>query len=940
MRDPALKKAVVAYEDASARGDANATADFSAALAVTFNALLSERLMDAPAFRSFVEAGAIDALGDAPAGMSEADATAIFLKRANRELLQAAFPREIAQMRDRRLAVVFDAARKRDTAALCLSGGGIRSSTFALGIMQGFARHGLLGKFDYLSTVSGGGLSGGWLSAWMRRDGARAVHESLRTPGREKLQPEPEPVQGLRAFSHWLTPRAGAMSIDSWTVIATVVRNMLLNWLVLLPLLAGLVMLPRLFISVLALEAVPPDLHAPLLIGIAVGIGMLCMLASAAYIEWLRSSGDDLARGKRGAPTETRVLFCFLLPRALGSLILALSLFVADSWDAATDGSEIFNAATGTYFYMLIAGALLTVVMGFVRRNKQSFLSVLTHTLKTLISGFIGYVPPMVAVFAFQWPRGWFVTLAPAMFLFGTVLTSQLYTGLTSDEASDAEREWAARSNAWVMIISIAWMVASATILFGPHLIEGLWQKLTVIGVGGISSWITVALGNKTADNNGGKPSAADAARNAALSLAMPLVVACLIIGLAAANDGTLNLICVNSKASKRLNCNPPSEDSTSVPMLRYLAKSTGDALDAAESTFISGLDTDSSRVPRSAGGIDSVGARDARLIDASHKLTAAALAYDSITARLIRRSGDTTTAFEHTYDDDRDGVLSTFREFTARRAATIPGPKKLARLPRGSPELGPDMVAGVQLVLQTDTALKAGFVERGAAATAIAALADSVRKASSHHQPSENALWMGVLALMAALFALGVFFSFMINTNTFSLHAMWKARTVRSFLGTTRSAAARNPNPFTGFDSDDDVPLGDLWPAHVSTAEAANPGMRSEDIPPMHVLNVTLNLAAGRNLAWQQRKGESMTLTPLHAGAAFTGYRRMTPKPNAGAKPAPDEPGYGGAGRRHAGHGDGDLGSGRQSKRRRRNDGARRVSHDILQCAPRLVAR
>ena len=222
-------------------------------------------------------------------------------------------------MRDRRLAVVFEAARKCDTAALCLSGGGIRSSTFALGIMQGLARHELLGKFDYLSTVSGGGLSGGWLSAWMRRDGAKAVHEALRTPGREKMQPEPEPVQGLRGFSHWLTPRAGAMSIDSWTVIATVVRNMLLNWLVLLPLLAGLVMLPRLFVSVLALEAVPPALNAPLIVGIAVGLGMLCMLASAAYIEWLRSSGDDLARGKRGAPTETRVLFCFLLPRVLGS---------------------------------------------------------------------------------------------------------------------------------------------------------------------------------------------------------------------------------------------------------------------------------------------------------------------------------------------------------------------------------------------------------------------------------------------------------------------------------------------------------------------------------------------------------------------------------------------------------------------------------------------
>ena len=52
--------------------------------------------------------------------------------------------------------------------ALCLSGGGIRSATFALGIVQGLARNGLLDHFHYLSTVSGGGYLGSWLSAWIK----------------------------------------------------------------------------------------------------------------------------------------------------------------------------------------------------------------------------------------------------------------------------------------------------------------------------------------------------------------------------------------------------------------------------------------------------------------------------------------------------------------------------------------------------------------------------------------------------------------------------------------------------------------------------------------------------------------------------------------------------------------------------------------------------
>src|ERR1043166_3683228 len=47
-----------------------------------------------------------------------------------------------------------------DRSALCISGGGIRSASFALGVVQRLAEAGFLKKFDYLSTVSGGGYLG------------------------------------------------------------------------------------------------------------------------------------------------------------------------------------------------------------------------------------------------------------------------------------------------------------------------------------------------------------------------------------------------------------------------------------------------------------------------------------------------------------------------------------------------------------------------------------------------------------------------------------------------------------------------------------------------------------------------------------------------------------------------------------------------------------
>src|SRR5689334_13419309 len=61
-----------------------------------------------------------------------------------------------------RLAELFQKVhhQTKPFSALCISGGGIRSATFALGALQSMADHGLLSGFDYLSTVSGGGYIG------------------------------------------------------------------------------------------------------------------------------------------------------------------------------------------------------------------------------------------------------------------------------------------------------------------------------------------------------------------------------------------------------------------------------------------------------------------------------------------------------------------------------------------------------------------------------------------------------------------------------------------------------------------------------------------------------------------------------------------------------------------------------------------------------------
>jgi hypothetical protein len=68
---------------------------------------------------------------------------------------------------------------------LALSGGGIRSASFCLGVLQALVAGGILPKIDYLSTVSGGGYIGASLTWFLSRPpGEPATARPPRTPVR------------------------------------------------------------------------------------------------------------------------------------------------------------------------------------------------------------------------------------------------------------------------------------------------------------------------------------------------------------------------------------------------------------------------------------------------------------------------------------------------------------------------------------------------------------------------------------------------------------------------------------------------------------------------------------------------------------------------------------------------------------------------------------
>ncbi len=174
---------------------------------------------------------------------------------------------------------IYDWARDNELAGLCFSGGGIRSATFNLGILQGMAAKGWLLEFDYLSSVSGGGYIHSWLAAWLLRKSEqfrqkgmaqpqiaawkhvmmRLCPLSAEPPVADPQRVWPRQIQWLRRYSNYLTPRKGAFSGDTWSAVATWLRNVLLNQALLLLMFLALLCLPHLFAPATHLVPFTPD---------------------------------------------------------------------------------------------------------------------------------------------------------------------------------------------------------------------------------------------------------------------------------------------------------------------------------------------------------------------------------------------------------------------------------------------------------------------------------------------------------------------------------------------------------------------------------------------------------------------------------------------------------------------------------------------------------
>jgi len=435
-----------------------------------------------------------------------------------------------------RLAELFQKVHRqpRPFSALCISGGGIRSATFALGALQGMADRGFLGEFDYLSTVSGGGYIGGWLTAWIQRaKGMSNVAPKLKPKAPKPVPPEADPIQHLRDYNNYLTPKLGFLSTDTWTIAATVIRNMALNWLVLVPLLLFALMIPRLMVSLVALgdqvPTPPPFEWAWVMKATLFLVYALFSLAVFNTVRYLPAVG--------GVPhTQGHFLLFVLAP-----LVTSYALHCAYYWwspDVTTFWQEVVQGLIESF-----AGwfAFLLVYVAF--RNPKKCFRLLFGPI-TIAMFLVG-----VGVGVFCWillvkiypaasietPQ--FVALGPSMMLLGFALAGALFVGLTSSVLKDEDREWFSRAGGWLTLVILIWGGICSLVLILPELMFAapVWARSVVTFLGGASGWAASMAGlsdkSKAVQEQTG-PRTESWQMSLAVKLAPPVFVVLFFVGL------------------------------------------------------------------------------------------------------------------------------------------------------------------------------------------------------------------------------------------------------------------------------------------------------------------------------------------------------------------------------------------------------------------------
>ena len=653
---------------------------------------------------------------------------------------------------------------------LAFSGGGIRSATFNLGILQGLAEHDLLRRVDYLSTVSGGGYIGSWLHGFIKHH-----CDSDMTEATCRLSPTRKPVEGpsmedpiafLRKYSNYLAPSPGLFSADTWVIAAIWLRNVLLNQLILLPALA----IPMLVASLAVFGQikvteftnagwVSDTFHISAALLAAAGLVVAACGAALNLRPIVRrtlpeepSKGGPLPKAKdwfeagvnkglRRPLARLVVPLLFIVAAILGCADLGRgSVSVRALADPFGFGLGVIAAFAVPYFVLGSGGGFIKYFRAMHgRTNRSTARACLYLVLMSLAASALSFwLLHEVLALSREWAPWNRVAFVPVMVCLAVHAGVVLLVGLMGADYPDGAREWVARIGTGLTLVSAAWLALFAIAIWGPWAVAWSLAHYGMTTLTALAGWVaTTAFGVKA-----GRSASSGAVEPEAKPKSGQIVRVLVAVAPTVFMIGYLLLISVGVHTAV--------DALLGVPMTA-----------AADTPAVPGRLKVDVTVP------------------------------------------EATTPIEISVN--RSGGRSSLEQWLGKAGVFAGSYFNLYALP-----------------IATGAGWLTLFI----------------------------VVCGGVVALASRR----------ININEFSLHHFYKNRLVRCYLGASHGRN-RQPNPLTGFDPADDFPLSVLRSDEGDTPEAC------KYTGPYPIVNTTLNLNVGAELAQQERKGASFVFTPGYCG-------------------------------------------------------------------------
>lgn len=231
-----------------------------------------------------------------------------------------------------------------DVVGLTMSGGGIRSAAFSLGVSQALDAADVFKHVDYLSTVSGGGYLGASIATTMTAaDGRFVFRERGKSDDPTKVDIKDTPaVAHIRDYSNYLIPRGIP---DLITALAIVLRGLVANAALVLPVVLTLAAL-TVFANPSRSSLLEPDIFGvPILFLPARHFGVTLLMLGILFVFFLYWAVQRSLSGKQ-SELRTRAP-----ARAAGFLwVLGLVVFLEfqpfvlagmfDLYDTTTETAE------------------------------------------------------------------------------------------------------------------------------------------------------------------------------------------------------------------------------------------------------------------------------------------------------------------------------------------------------------------------------------------------------------------------------------------------------------------------------------------------------------------------------------------------------------------------------------------------------------------------